>query len=357
MDLKALRDEIDRLDGEIIERLRARARLAKEVGAAKRSDRTEAYAPAREAEIFRHIATVDTSPLPAEAVKAIYTEIIAACRALEEPLAVACLGPAHTFTHEAAVRRFGKATRYVTTRSVQDTFDEVAKGNADLGLVVIENSIQGVETPTLDAFVTSDLQVCSEVLVPIHQCLLAQCDLEEIEAVFSHPQPFAQCRRWLRENLPEADLIEEASTVTAAERAARTPRSAAIASAAAAEPHGLRILARNIEDNPNNRTRFLVIGRHGTPPSGRDKTFVLFSTKHEPGALLSALQPLQEKQLNMTLIESRPNRVTAWEYLFFIEFVGHRDEPHVRAALDELRQQCLHVKVLGSYPEASEAGL
>lgn len=353
MDLNDLRDQIDRLDREIIERLRARARLAKQIGAVKRTNRTKAFAPAREAAIFRRLAQQDTSPLPPEAVRAIYSEIIAACRALEQPLTVACLGPEHTFTHAAAVRRFGTNSRYLTTRSVQDTFDEVAKGNADLGLVVIENSTQGVETPTLDAFVASDLQVCGELLVPVQHCMLAKCCLKEIRAVFSHRQPFAQCRRWLRDNLPDAHLIEEASTAAAAERAAKTPRAGAIASAAAAEAHGLDIVARNIEDDPNNRTRFFVIGKRDAPPSGRDKTFVLFSTKHEPGALLDALQPLKDKRINMTLIESRPSRIRAWEYLFFIEFVGHRADAHVSAALDELRAACLFVKVLGSYPEAN----
>ncbi len=347
MDINELRKRIDALDDRIVESLTQRAQLARQVGLLK----AQAYAPHREKDVLGRVARAVGEPLTPEAITRIYTEIVSACRAVEQPLAVAYLGPTYTFSHRAAIEKFGSSVEFLPAPSVLDIFSEVAKGNANFGLVPIENSIQGVETPTLDALSETDLRICAEVYLDIHHCLLSAAGLEEITHVFSHPQAFAQCRAWLRNHLPRAECVETSSTTAGAERALRTPKAGAIAPAPAAHL-GLRILAKNIEDVPGNRTRFFTIGRLECPPTGADKTSLLFATQHRSGALFEGLRPFKEKSINLTMIESRPTRHTAWEYLFFLDFLGHQEDDDVVAALEQLRAVCMFVKVLGSYPEA-----
>ncbi|MFQ6130968.1 MAG: prephenate dehydratase [Armatimonadota bacterium] len=347
-----LRSQIDALDEEMAALLARRARLAQRIGELKGQQGSATFAPARESEILRRIRDLPTAPLPPEAVASIFTEIVSACRALEQPLVAAYLGPAYTFTHMAALRRFGSHTRLVPTANVYEAFAAVSKHETDIALVPVENSIRGVEAPTLDALAETDLRVCGEFYLPIHYCLAANCDLDEVTTVFSHPLALAQCGAWLRRNLPRAELVETYSTAHGAARAAGTPGAAGLCPHLAAEAHGLAILAENLADLPHNRTRFLIIGRDSCPPTGRDKTSIVMATKHEAGALYRALAPFDDNGINMTLIESRPTRQTPWQYHFFIDFQGHEADDSVSRALASLRERCLFVKVLGSYPEA-----
>jgi len=347
-----LRRQIDALDQDIVALLVERARLAQRIGQLKGEQGSATFAPARESDILRHIKELPTAPLKTEAVAAVFGEIVSACRALEQPLVVAYLGPQHTYSHLAALRRFGSQASFLATASVGEAFAAVSKGNADVGMVPVENSLHGVEAQTLDALSQADLLICGESHLPIHHCLAAACPQQEITTVFSHPQALAQCDGWLKANLPRAERVEAASTVTGAESAARTPGGAALCSQMAAEAHGLQVLAENVEDLPNNRTRFLVISLLDCPPTGRDKTSIVMATRHEAGALYHALTPFQENGINMTLIESRPTRHTPWEYHFFVDFQGHKADENVARALAALRERCLFVKVLGSYPEA-----
>jgi chorismate mutase/prephenate dehydratase len=347
MDLDELRNGIDALDDQIVDLLNQRARLAREIGTRKQT----AYAPHREKEVIARVAAAADDPLTPDAVTRVYTEIMSACRAAEQSLAIAFLGPRLTFSHRAAIEKFGSSVEFLPMPSVDEIFAAVAKGSADFGMVPIENSINGVEAPTLDALSATDLCICGEMHLDIHQCLLSTADLEDVRQVFSHPQALAQCRTWLRTNLPRADCVETSSTTAGAERALRTPDAAAIAPKSA-ESLGLSVLAENIEDVPGNRTRFFTVGRLQCPPTGSDKTSLLFATHHRSGALLEALHPLKENGINLTMIESRPARHTPWEYLFFLDFQGHQQDDRIAAALEQLGDVCTFVRVLGSYPEA-----
>jgi chorismate mutase/prephenate dehydratase len=347
MSLDRLRRQIDALDDQILQLLNQRARLAKHIGAQK----STAYAPGREKQVLSRLARAAADPLTPNAVAHIYTEIISACRAIEEPLTIAYLGPTHTFSHRAAIEKFGSSAEFLPVPSVHEIFTAVAKGNADFGMVPIENSLQGVEAPTLDALAASDLCICGELYLDVHHCLLSTVAREAVTQVFSHPQALAQCRTWLRTHVPRAECVETSSTTAGAEQALRTPNAAAIAPKAAAAL-GLSVLAENVEDVAGNRTRFFTIGRLECPPTGSDKTSLLFATQHRPGALFEALRPFRDKSINLTMIEARPARHTAWEYLFFLDFLGHQHDDAVAQALEQLRRVCTFVKVLGSYPEA-----
>ncbi|MEN6545703.1 MAG: prephenate dehydratase [Armatimonadia bacterium] len=356
MSLDELRERIDSIDQQLLELLHARAEVSREVGALKAAEGREVYDPRREAQLLRSLAERAVPPLTPQAVQAIYREIISASRALQRPPVIAYLGPEHTFSHLAALKHFGAGCSFRPQSSIDDVFAEVERGNAEFGIVPFENSIQGVETRTLDCFVDSPLLICAESYVDVHICLLSKGSIGNVKRVHSHPQPLAQCRQWLRGNLPEAQLVPEASTsAAAAQAAAGDETEAALATAAAAEFYGLHVLAENIEDQPNNRTRFFVIGTSQSGPTGRDKTSVLFTTRHRSGALASALVPLSAHQVNLTLIQSRPSpsRLEG-PYIFYVDFEGHETEPMVHAALEGLREQCQTLKVLGSYPVASD---
>lgn len=352
MELNESRDEIDALDDQLLELLVKRARLSQQIGQHKQEQGQAPYDPGREAQILRRLTAQATAPLSAEAVRAIYQEILSASRALQEPLRVAFLGPEHTFTHLAAQQQFGAQAELVPVASITDIFGSVERGNCNVGVVPIENSTGGVVPETLDCFLDTSLSMCNELYVPIHLCLLANCPREEIVTLYSNPQPLAQCRSWLRENLPNVGTTTMASTAAAAQAAANDLTGAALAPQAAADAYGLQIVAAAIEDIPNNRTRFFVISPESAARTGRDKTSIVFSTAHQAGALHAALTAFARHSINLTLIQSRPSRGRLWEYVFFVDFEGYHSDPEVEEALEELGQHCPLLKVLGSYPAA-----
>lgn len=353
MELKKLRSQVDSLDLRILQLLNQRAKLVKQIGKIKSLRREQYYAPEREREILSRITRNNQGPLPKEAVKEIFSEILHTCRSLEKKLKIVYLGPEATFTHLAAIKNFGKSANYISTKSISDVFAEVEKERADYGVVPIENSTEGVVNHTLDMFIESDLKICAETLLEISHYLLSQTgDLKKIKRIYSHPQALAQCRNWLEDHLPNAELVETASTAEAAQKVKKESNAAAIASDLAAELYGLKIVASRIEDRSDNFTRFLVISKNFPAPSGTDKTSILFSIKDRVGALHDMLVPFKKNKINLTKIESRPTKKKAWEYIFFVDFSGHIVESKVKKALSELEEQCLYLKILGSYPRA-----
>jgi chorismate mutase / prephenate dehydratase len=353
MDLDDWRSRINNLDEAILNLLNQRGQAALQIGELKRQQDLPYFVPERESQILDRLVGANPGPLSGDAVRAIWREILSASLALEHPLPVVYLGPPATFTHQAAVRRFGSSARSAPVRSIADVFDEVERGRAQYGVVPVENSTEGAVNVTLDRLIDADVVITGEITLDITQHLLSLAtELAEIKMVCSHPQGLAQCRGWLSANLPDVPQEELSSTSAAAERAKEDPTVAAIASEMAARMYDVPVLRSRIEDNPANSTRFLVIGREAAPPSGRDKTSILFSMKNEPGVLYSILQPFAAHRLNMTKIESRPTKRRPWEYVNFVDFEGHRDTDLVRAVLAEVKGRCQFLKVLGSYPAA-----
>lgn len=352
-DLEPLRRQIDEIDDQILDLLNRRAQVVLRVGEAKAGEKKDFYVPSRERAIYERLTSRNPGPFPTEAIRRVFREIISASLSLEQPMKVAFLGPQATFTHVAAMQQFGFSAQLVTQKSIPAVFEEVARGRADYGVVPVENSNEGVVSHTLDMFMESELKINAEILLEIsHDLLSLSGRLEDIRRVISHPQALGQCRRWLEENLPDLPLTDVASTALAAQMAAEDQTTAAIASEAAAALYGLKVVKRKIEDNPNNFTRFLVIGRKTPEPSGRDKTSLMFSVKDEPGILYRMLEPFSKRNINLSKIESRPLKKKAWEYIFFLDLEGHVEEEAVRAAVEELKGHCQFLKVLGSYPRA-----
>ncbi len=352
MNLDELRQRIDRLDEQTVALLRQRAQLAAQIGEHKQSNAATVYDAAREAQILRRLSELDASPLHGDAIGHIYREILAACRSVQQPPRVAYLGPQYTFTHMASLQQFGRTSQLISSGSITEVFRAVQREQADYGVVPIENSTGGVVAESLDCFLDSQLLIGGELYVPVHLCIVASCPLKEVATLYSHPQPLAQSRQWLAQHLPEVSVQNVASTAVAAQQAAEDPQGAAITTRLAAESYESEILAENIEDEPTNRTRFFVIGSHDAEPTGRDKTSIVFTTAHRAGALGTALEPLATYDINMTFIQSRPARGRLWEYVFFVDFEGHRSEPHIQQALDALASHCPLLQVLGSYPAA-----
>jgi len=352
MSLEELRQAIDDADCRIIAALKCRAEAAKQIGEQKASQGQPAFAPDREAAVMRRLAAADVSPLPNEALQAIYVEIISACLALEQPLRIAYLGPQFTFSHQAVVARFGRSAQAVPAPSVDDAINAVAAGQADLAMVPAENSTEGPVGVTFDCMVESELRVVGESYLPVRHNLVGKGGLADIREVYSHSQVLAQCRRWLAQNLPNAQLIPTSSSASAASLAAEANGRAAIAPAGAGHASGLDVLSQNIHDDPGNRTRFWIVGATAPRPTGKDKTSLVMATRHRSGALHEALQPFRDFGLNMTMIHSRPMRGRAWEYLFFVDFQGHAEDAGAQQALAVLGEHCPLLKVLGSYPEA-----
>jgi chorismate mutase/prephenate dehydratase len=344
------RRRIDELDRELLRLLNDRARVSLRVGELKAGDGAPIYVPDREAQVFERVEQLNEGPLPDEALRHIWTEILSASRALQRRLRVAFLGPVGTNSHEAARRRFGSMSEFVPCLTIPEVFQTTARRDADYGVVPIENSIEGGVSFTLDTFVEADVRVCAEIELPISHNLASHGSFESIEIVYSQPVALAQCRRWLSGNLPRAQIVEVTSTARAVEMA-RKPNEAGIGSELAAEEYGVPIVVRHIEDNRNNFTRFVVIGDHVAPRTGRDKTSVVFGVRHRAGALHEALRIFAEHGLNLTRIESRPSKREVWEYVFFLDFQGHKDDPAVERALEELRDVAIFVKVLGSWPD------
>ncbi|HYR38750.1 MAG TPA: prephenate dehydratase [Methylomirabilota bacterium] len=353
MDLDDWRSRINDLDEQILHLLNQRGQAALQIGELKRQQDRPYFVPEREVQLLERLVALNTGPLSADAVRAVWREVLSASLALENPLPVGYLGPAGTFTHVAAMRRFGTSAQLIPLRSIADIFEEVERGRAECGVVPVENSTEGPVNITLDRLIESEAVITGELTLDISQHLLSRAtELEEIKIVCSHPQGLAQTRQWLLAHLPEARLEEMSSTTAAAERAKDDPTVAAVASELAARTYDVPVLRRRIEDNPANSTRFLVIGRRAVGPTGRDKTSILFSMKNEPGVLYSILQPFAARRLNLTKIESRPTKRRPWEYVNFVDFEGHRDTDDVRAVLDEVKQRCQFLKILGSYPAA-----
>jgi chorismate mutase/prephenate dehydratase len=351
--LKDLRDEIDALDDRIMEFLNRRASLVIEVGRLKSAKKDEFHVPSREREIYDRLTANNRGPFPNEALRSVFREIISASLALEAPMKVAFFGPKATFTHLAAMQQFGLSAELVPQKSIPAVFEEVGKGRAQYGVVPVENSTEGMVSHTLDMFMESDLKINAEVLLEIHHYLLSRTGrLEDIKKVYSHPQPIAQCRDWLAENLPNIPVVDVASTAVAAQIVSEDYTAAAIASELAASMYDLKIVRERIEDQVNNFTRFLVIGKKLSEISGDDKTSLMFSVKDEVGILYRMLEPFAKRGINLSKIESRPLKKKAWEYIFFLDLMGHISDPTIADAVQELKQCCQFVKVLGSYPKA-----
>ncbi|MGB5451502.1 MAG: prephenate dehydratase [Sedimenticolaceae bacterium] len=353
--LAEIRERIDDIDQQIQDLLNARAKAAQEVAGIKVASDPDAvfYRPEREAQVLRMVKQRNQGPLDAETVARLFREIMSACLALELPLKVAFLGPEGTFTQAAVFKHFGHAVETVSMAAISDVFQEVESGGCNYGVVPVENSSEGVVSHTLDMFLNSPLKICGEVTLRIHHNLLGlNPDLGSLKILYSHQQSLAQCRGWLDRHLPLVERVPVGSNAEAAKRAMDSPDSAAIAGAMAAELYGLKVLAPNIEDEPGNTTRFLVVGQQSVPASGDDKTSLLLSTRNEAGGLHQLLAPLAEHAISMTRIESRPSRRGNWDYVFFVDIIGHRDEPEVSLALVALKERAGMYKELGSYPKA-----
>jgi len=335
--LKSIRDRIDALDRRLVKLLSARARLAQRIGRLKEG---AAYRPEREAQVLRGILAENRGPLPDGALARLFTEIMSACRSLEDSMTAAYLGPQGTFSQEAAVKHFGGLAALAPCSSIDEVFRRVETGAAGYGVVPVENSTEGAIGRTLDLLLSTPAQVCGEIMLPIRQCLMAKGDrLAGIRKVYSHAQSLSQCQQWLARNLPRAERVAVVSNAEAARLAARERSAAAIGPRTAAALYGLKLLARNIEDEAKNTTRFLVIAEHGAEPSGRDKTSLVMSTRNVPGAMHELLTPLAVNQVSMTRLESRPSRIGLWEYVFYVDVEGHQRDPGVARAVVELKQK------------------
>ncbi len=352
--LKAIRDRIDGLDEQIQALINARALCAKEVAELKNGiPAASFYRPEREAEVLRKVIARNQGPLSGEEMARLFREIMSACLALEQPMRVAYLGPEGTFTQAAALKHFGHAVATVAHAAIDEVFRDVEAAACHYGVVPVENSTEGVVSHTLDRFLNSPLKIVGEVELRVHHNLLGKAeDMAAVRRVYAHQQALAQCREWLDEHLAGVERVAVSSNAEAARRVAGEVDAAAIASREAADIYQLRVLAGNIEDEPDNTTRFLVIGREVVAPSGRDKTSLLISAPNRPGALFDLLAPLAEHGISMTRIESRPSRRGMWEYVFFVDIEGHGADPKVAQALEALAGMAAMLKVLGSYPRA-----
>jgi chorismate mutase/prephenate dehydratase len=354
-DLAEVRDRIDGIDRTIQQLIAERAQWAQQVGKAKGPLKAaiDYYRPEREAQVLRMVVDRNQGPLSDEVLVRVFREVMSACLAQQEPLKVGYLGPEGTFSQQAVHKHFGHSAHGMPLTSIEEVFEEVEAGNADFGVVPVENSTQGTIQSTLDMFLTSHLKICGEVELRVHQHLLSRSGrIEDIERIYSHPQSFAQTKAWLRSNLPLVEKIPVSSNAEAARRARNADDAAAIGGAAAGNVYGLKIVAGPIEDHPDNTTRFLVLGRELFPTSGHDRTSLLIFIKDEPGALYNVLSPFARHGLSMNRIESRPSHNRLWEYAFFVDIGGHVHDPAMKAAIDELKGYAQDVKVLGSYPVA-----
>ena len=356
MNLQGIRKKIDALDKKILELLNDRARSSREIGKLKMKDGQGIYAPHREKEVLSRLKKMNRGPMTSEAIEAVYREIMSFSISLEKKVTIGYLGPAVTYTHQAAEKKFGSCVDYAPCGSISDVFADVENGRCDYGVVPVENSSEGAVNHTLDLFIESDLKIYGEIYLPIHHHLMSIGNpISGVTQVYSKDQVFGQCRLWLESNLRRAELIETASTAEAAQIVANNSNRegiACIASKIAAGMYGLKVLASSIEDNPNNTTRFLVIARSEAKPTQSDKTSVVFEIKDKAGALHDILVPFKKARINLTKIESRPSKKKKWSYYFFVDLEGHHGQPRVKRALDSLGKHCTFLKVLGSYPRA-----
>ena len=350
--LKQLRNQIDTIDNELLELVSKRAELAQQIGKIKRNG--VVYRPEREAQIVARMQQKNPGPISTEHITQLFIEIMSLCRALEKPMSVAYLGPNGTFSEEAALKRFGNAITTVTCNSIDDVFRVVESDVAHYGVIPVENSSEGAVGRSMDLLLQTPLIICGEIQLPVHQFLMTrQTELTQISKIYSHSQSLAQCHQWLKNNLPHiphSAFINAASNADAARQAAADKESGAIASKRAAQLFGLSICAENIEDDPKNTTRFLVIGKQAVDASGKDKTSLIMSTNNCSGAIYRLLEPLAQYHVSMSRLESRPSRTGLWQYVFFVDIEGHKEDRNVAAALKELREIAVFLKILGSYP-------
>jgi len=350
MSLPEHRQAIDQLDAQIVALLNERTKHVLSIGEIKLKAGEEIYAPHRERVVLQRICKLNNGPITDSSLQAIYREVMSSALSLEKSLSIAYLGPEATFTHQAAIQRFGSSLNYVSQKTIPDVFSEVSKRRADYGVVPVENSTEGVVTHTLDMFVDSDLKIVSQIVLPISHCLVSKAKKDKIKKLFVHPQTLAQCRGWIQKNLPHAELIETSSNARSVELTLAEKNTGALAGVLAAEKYNVPVLEHDVQDNSANATRFLVLGRQCSPPTGHDRTSLMFSIADKAGALHSALAPFRRYKLNMTKIESRPSKRKAWEYFFFVDVDGHMLDKKLAKALDLLGTHCSFVKVLGSYP-------
>lgn len=351
--LESLRKKIDKIDSLLIDSISERARCAQQVAEVKENQGEQAYyKPEREAQVLRRVMEKNQGPLGNEDMALLFRQIMSACLALEQPVKVAYLGPEGTFTQEAALKHFGDSAVSVPQSAIDEVFREVLSGSCHYGVVPVENSTEGVISHTLDSFMDSSLKICGEVELRIHQHFMVgtNTDKKNISRVYSHAQSLAQCRQWLNSNFPAIERVAVSSNAEAAKRVQGEWNSAAIAGDMACELYSLEKLHQKIEDNPDNSTRFLIIGREEVPKSGIDRTSLVVSVRNKPGALHDLLEPFQRHNVDMTRLESRPSRSSKWTYVFFIDLEGHIDDPAVANVLEELNSQVVELKVLGSYP-------
>lgn len=347
MGKEEIRKKIDEVDKRILKLLSERAKLAKQTSQFKRTY----YDPAREIQIYERLSKLNEGPLRGEHVEAVYREIISACRSLQRPISVAFLGPRATFSHSAAIQRFGTSIVERPCPDIAAVFDEVEKDLSDYGVVPFENLTEGVVNYTLDRFTVSPVRICGEVYADIaHNLVSKQSSLSKITRIYTHAKVIEQCAEWLRQNARDKEVIEMESTALAARKAAKSKTGAAIASRLAAEIYGLKIVEEHVEDHKDNKTRFLVIGKDAVQRTGKDKTSVLFSVRHEPGSLYRALKAFEKYGLNLTMMQARPSRKGRWEYIFFVDLEGHEEDETVKNALRLMRKETIILKTIGAYP-------
>jgi len=346
------RKAIDKLDAQIVRLLNERTKHVLAIGEIKLKAGEEIYVPARERIVLNRIAKHNQGPMTNDQLRAIYREVMSSALALEKTLTIAYLGPEATFTHQAAIKRFGSSLRYAAQKTIADVFTEVSKHRADYGVVPVENTTEGVVTHTLDMFVESDLKIVAQIVLRIQQCLMSNSPRSQIKKLYAHPQSLAQCRAWIQNHLPRVEIIETSSNARSGELAAKERGAAAIGGILVAEKYKLQTLELDIQDNAANATRFLVLGRTCSPPTGKDRTSLMISISDKVGALHHALAAFRRFRINLTKIESRPSKRKAWEYFFFIDCDGHVEDKKVANAIAHLEQECSYVKVLGSYPNA-----
>lgn len=357
MSLEKVRKKIDGIDSKILALLNDRARASQEIGRLKMKDGKQGiYAPHREKQVLDRLKALSKGPVTPEAIDAIYREIMSFSISLEKKVKIAYLGPAVTYTHQAAMKKFGSSVDYEPCTTITDVFTEVEQGRADYGVVPVENSTEGAVNHTLDMFIESGLKIYGEIFLAVHHCLLSNgAAAKDITQVYSKDQAFGQCRSWIESHLHGVDLVPTSSTAEAAQFVANDTNEAGIACIAsriAADVYGLKVLAASIEDNPNNTTRFLIISKGEAKPTTSDKTSIVFEIKDRAGALHDVLVPFKKAKVNLTKIESRPSKKKAWSYFFFVDFEGHHDAARVKKAMEALEKHCTFFKILGSYPKA-----
>ncbi len=353
--IQELRKKIDEIDDHLLDLLNERARIVIEVGNIKKAEKLDFHSPSREREIIERLTARNKGPFPQDTLKAVYREILSSSLSLERPLRVAYLGPRATFTQEAAMQQFGYAAQYVPVETIRDVFSEVERGRADYGVVPIENSTSGAVIYTLDMFIDSDLKIYAEMMLEVTQNLMCKSGkLEDIKKIYTIPPAAAQCRQWLEKHLPGVPVLDALSTAKAAEMAAEDASVGAVASEMAAMLYSLQIAARKIEDSHNNFTRFLVIAPKSPGRTGRDKTSIMFSIKDRVGALYDMLAPFAESGINLNRLDARPSGRKVWDYVFFLDMEGHVEDEKVATAIERLKNNCLFLKVLGSYPKSFE---